>query len=200
ILERVVAAHLAGQAADPPAAEEVLAKQAIGDGAGTIPRDDAAPEQMARIRGDRIDRAFLSVECEHVVAELVAPEVAVEPLAELLRLSFQVGRELLVPPDFASQPSSAHVRVVGIPLDLGGRDRRLRGAAVRELNPGVGVLPAVVLESLRRAALVFEVAVAIEIPFLVDPTERAPRIRLEPSYEGGVCSPALVLVEQDQEE
>src|SRR5205823_5511667 len=85
-------------------------------------------------------------------------------------------------------------------LDLAGRDRRLRGAAIRELNRVVRVLPAVVSEPLRRTALVFEVAVAVEIPFLVDPVERPPLIWLEPSYEGGVCSPALVLVEQDQEE
>jgi hypothetical protein len=58
----------------------------------------------------------------------------------------------------------------------------------------------VIAETLRGPSLVFEVAVAVQVGVLVDPLEGAPCIRLELAHECVVGGPALVLVEQDQEE
>ena len=57
-----------------------------------------------------------------------------------------------------------------------------------------------VREPLGGAALVFEVAVAVEVALLVDPSEGSAGVRFQLADEGGVPAPALVLVEQDQEE
>src|SRR5204862_2592761 len=64
-----------------------------------------------------------------------------------------------------------------------------------------GVLPALILEArLLVAALVPDVAGALEVGVLVNPVERRARLGLEVADELAVACPALVLVEQDDVE
>src|SRR5205814_7441518 len=116
---------------------------------------------MAGVGGDCVHAVLASVEREDVITELVVPEVAVEPVAKLLRLALLVGGEFVVAPELAGEPSGAQPGVVGVALDFAGCDRSLGGAALGELDRVVGVLPAVVREPLGGAALVFEIAVAV---------------------------------------
>ena len=100
-------------------------------------------------------------------------------------------------PDAAREPGAAHLRVVRVALELARRAREAGEppVAVRDRVPGV--LPALVLEpGLLVAALVRDVAVALEVGVLVDPVERGPRLVLELAHELAVAGPALVLVEQ----
>ncbi len=62
-------------------------------------------------------------------------------------------------------------------------------------------LPALVPEArLSIAPLVLDVAVAVAIAVAVDPLERGARVRLERAHEAGVARPALVLVQEHEEE
>src|SRR5262249_28103970 len=63
------------------------------------------------------------------------------------------------------------------------------------------VLPALVLETgLGVAALVLDIAVAVAVAEVVDPAERGARRGLELADERRIARPALVLVEQDEEQ
>ena len=93
--------------------------------------------------------------------------------------------------------AAAHLRVVGVALELAGRAREARQRAVAVGDRVPGVLPALVLEpGLLVAALVRDVAVALEVRVLVDPVQRRARLVLEVAHELRVAGPALVLVEQ----
>ena len=83
-------------------------------------------------------------------------------------------------PDEPGEPGAAHLGVVGVALQLAGRPREARQPAVAVGDRVPGVLPALVLETgLLVAALVRDVAVALEVGVLVDPVQRAraPRAR-----------------------
>ncbi len=110
-------------------------------------------------------------------------------------------RERRVLPDYAREPRAAHLRVVRVALQLAGRAREAGQPPVAVGDRVPGVLPALVLEAgLLVAALVRDVAVALEVGVLVDPVERRPRLALELADELAVARPALVLVEQDDVE
>ena len=100
-------------------------------------------------------------------------------------------------PDEPRQPRAADLRVVGVALQLAGRPREARQPAVAVRDRVPRVLPALVLEAgLLVAALVPDVAVALEVGVLVDPGERRARLVLEVAHELAVARPALVLVQQ----
>ena len=97
----------------------------------------------------------------------------------------------------AGQAGAAHLRVVGVALELAGRAREAGQPPVAVGDRVPGVLPALVLEAgLLVAALVRDVAVALQVGVLVDPVQRRPRLALELAHELRVAGPALVLVEQ----
>ena len=98
------------------------------------------------------------------------------------------------------QLRAAASRVHRVPLHLDERDGRGRRRPVRERDPVVAVLPALVAEPLRRAARVLEEAVAVEVGVTVDPGERRLRGGQERVHRRGVAGPALVLREEDDEE
>ena len=101
----------------------------------------------------------------------------------------------------ARQAGAAHLGVVGVALQLAGRPREAGQRAVAVGDRVPGVLPALVLEAgLLVAALVGDVAVALQVGVLVDPVERGARLVLEVAHELRVAGPALVLVEQDDEQ
>ena len=59
----------------------------LGDEPRALGRNDARPEQMPHVRGQRVDLALVAVEPDDVeTAALVRPERVVEPVVELGRL------------------------------------------------------------------------------------------------------------------
>src|ERR687896_1602102 len=68
-------------------------------------------------------------------------------------------------------------RGMDVALDLAGRDRTSRQLAVRVEDRVPGVLPALLIEAERRAALVLDEAIAIEIGGAPPPRPRPPRRR-----------------------
>ena len=131
------------------------------------------------------------------VAAVLDPEVAVEPPLEVGRLLLEPVGELLVCQTLAGEPGAAHLRVVGVALELAGRAGEARQPAVAVGDRVPGVLPALVLEAgLLVAALVGDVAVALEVGVLVDPVQRRAGLALEVAHELPVARPPLVLVEQ----
>ena len=131
------------------------------------------------------------------VPAVLDPEVAVEPPLEVGRLPLELVGEGRVLPDAPGQASAAHLRVVGVALDLAGRAREA-GQPPVPVGDGVpGVLPALVLEAgLLVPALIPDVPVAHQVGVLVDPVQRRPRLAFELVNEACVTRPALVLVEK----
>src|SRR6266568_9348147 len=104
-------------------------------------------------------------------------------------------------PELPSQMRCAHLGVVDIALNFAGGTRQARERAIGEQNGVPGVFPALVHQScLRVAAAVLDIAIAIAIPIFVDPGERSPGFHLQLPYKLSIASPALDLVEQDEEE
>src|SRR5262245_66138157 len=105
-------------------------------------------------------------------------------------------RKLLVLPDETRQTGSAELCVVRVALQLARCPREAGQPAVAIRDRVPGVLPALILEPRRFvAALVRDVAVALEVGVLVDPVQRRPCLVLELANEPSVAAPALVLVE-----
>ena len=126
--------------------------------------DDAAPEQVPVVRGERVDLVPVRVEREREVLAIVDPEVAVEAALEVGGLLLQPVGERRVLPDLAGQPCAAHLGVVGVALQLAGRAREARQPAVAIRDRVPGVLPALVLQAgLLVPAPVPDVAVALEV-------------------------------------
>jgi hypothetical protein len=80
------------------------------------------------------------------VAALPVPERLVERVAQAGRATLEPIREREVVPALACKPRGAPERVVGVTLNLAGRDRRLRERPVGEQDRVPGVLPALVVE------------------------------------------------------
>ena len=200
VLERTVRGLVGGERPNPPPRPELVAEQPRHGGGGLLVADDPAPEQMAHVRCGGVNLSLPPVERQREVAALVDPKVALEPLLEVVRLRLEPPRERLVAPELACEPGRTQPRVVRVALQLAGRDRRLRHPAVAEADRVARVLPSLVVEADRRALYVLDVAVAVEVGVACDPLDRAPRRRLELAHEVPVAGPALVLVEQDQEQ
>src|SRR5688572_15904960 len=63
------------------------------------------------------------------------------------------------------------------------------------------VLPTLVLQTtVEVAALILQIAVAVQIPVVFQPVQRRSRLRLQLDYQVGVTRPTFVLVEQDQKQ
>jgi hypothetical protein len=168
--------------------------------AAGLGRQDAAPEQMADVRTQRVDLLLLAVERERIVAALAVPERLVERLAQPLRAPLEPVGERWVVPALARESRRAPKRVVGVALDLAGRDRRLGTRPVGEQDRVPRVLPALVVEPAGRAPAVLEEAVAVEVALLLDPAHCGASVLFESADEFAVPCPQVVLVEQNEEE
>ncbi len=162
---------------------------------------DPAPEEMAVVRREGVDLRAVRSEGEGEVAPVGDPEVAVEAALELGRLLLELVGDHRVLPDLAREARAAHLGVVGVALQLAGRAREAGQPAVPVRDRVPGVLPALVLEAgLLVPPLVRDVAVALEVRVLVDPLQRGEGLVLEVANELSVAGPALVLVQQDDEQ
>ena len=197
VADRVVAPLALGQRPDAPAGEEPRPEQVTGDCLRLRLVDDAAPEQVAVVRRQRVDLVAFRVERQREVLAVRDPEVAVEAPLEVGRLPLQLVGVSRVLPDAPRQPGAAHLRVVGVALQLAGRAREARQPAVAVRDRVPRVLPALVLETgLLVATPVPDVPVAHQVRVFVDPVEGGARLLLQVSHEPTVSGPALVLVEQ----
>ena len=77
------------QRTDPPAGEHIVGEKALGDERRAALGHDAGPETVSRVGGDDLARALRAVERERIEALVFHPEVAVEAVEEILRLSPQ---------------------------------------------------------------------------------------------------------------
>src|SRR2546426_9538011 len=144
---------------------------------------------MPDVRGHRVDLPLIAVERERVAAEPLDPEIAIEALAQGRRGALEPAGQLRVVPDITRQASHPDARVVGVSLDLAGRDRSLSHGAITEQDGIPRVFPALVDEALGRARLIFEVAVAVSVAVALDPFERPHRRRPQAADEIAVTGP-----------
>ena len=130
IRERVVSRVLLGQGPDAPAAPHVRFEQAPHDPLGPVRADDAAPEEMAGVRGDGLDRLLVAVQRVGVGADVLAPEVVFEALLELGGLLPQAGGQLGIA-EVSGRLRQPNLRVEGVALELTQRLGPLHQRAVR---------------------------------------------------------------------
>src|SRR5438105_15076337 len=116
---------------------------------------------MARIRGHIGDRGLYAIERLGVVAAIGQPERALEFGTDLPRAFVELARPRRIarPRDVGQRA----IRRVRVPLDLDGGDRTRRAVSVRADETVVRVLPHLVLDAVRGAALILDEAVAIEV-------------------------------------
>src|SRR6185312_16694886 len=87
---------------------------------------DSAPEQMPKIRRQRINLAFFSIECQGKEMLLRNPEILIEFAFELSGFFLQPIGSLRIFPEFPGESRAPTLGVIDIPLDFTGCDR-LRG-------------------------------------------------------------------------
>ena len=116
------------------------------------------------------------------------------------RLALELGGPRRIVPDLARQAGGAPLGVVGVALQLAGGAGRVGQSSVGEGDRVPGVLPALVFEPVGIAPLVFDVAVAVAIAVVVDPVHRGARLGLQSAHQLAVARPALVFLQQDQEQ
>ena len=160
---------------------------------------DPRPQQVAQVRRERVDGLLVPVETDDVVAAaLLRPEVAVEPVEQLLGLALESVGKRGVAHDPLGELGDAQLRVVDVSLDLGRGDRQERDAAVVELDPVPGVLPALVAQALGRARCVLDVPVPVAVAEAVDPFERGQDALPAVANELVVVGEAPVVRQQDE--
>ena len=154
---------------------------------------------MSVVRGERVDLRAVGVERDGEVPSLGDPEVAVEAALEIRRLLLQLVRERGVLPDLAREPSSAHLRVVGVALELAGRAREAREAARRgtRSSPRSPSSTGSRAQSPRSAAGTRRSRCPGGRRTRRSSSAPRERLLLEVADELAVARPALVLVQQD---
>lgn len=189
VADGVVAAFPLGQRANTPAREEARATLLARDCGRPRLIDDAAPKQVANVRGQGVDLAAVSVERQRVVLSALDPRVATEVMLEFVRFALELVGVLRVVPYSTCQPGAAHLGVVGVTLELAGRAREAGQLPVATRDRVPGVLPALVLEAgLLVAALVGDVADSQRISLCVDPVHCGACLGLKGADEVGVAA------------
>ena len=169
----------------------------LDHGVGLVLVDDAAPQQVADVRGQAVDRALVAVQREREIPAVGEPEVLVEASLERGCFALQPFGQLRVVPDHARRagrsefwrrrrsPGSRRSRAAAWPAS-----RRRTGSSSR--SPSSTGSPG----RCRLTPLVLDVAVTVAVAVLVDPAQGAPRGRLELLHQVAIAGPALVLVQQ----
>ena len=142
---------------------------------GTMPLHSRCP----RLDVSGVDRTLLAVEAERVEAPILQPERLVEAASQLRRVVLELLGQSVVAPDLPRDLGDPQLRVVDVALHLDGRDRRHGERPVVEGHRVLGVLPGLVADPVRAAALVLDESVPVGVRRAVDPGERAPSRVLE---------------------
>src|SRR5262249_52778238 len=98
--------------------------------------DDATPEQMPDVGGQRIDFAFLAIKCEGKELLFRNPKILVEFTFEFSSLFLQSSGSLRIVPEFAGQSRTTALCIKDVSLNLTGCDRRV---CQRSVGKGDGV-------------------------------------------------------------
>src|SRR2546425_1215681 len=135
---------------------------------------------MARIRGDRVDLSFPSIEGEGIKSSVGHPKSLLEPLSQLhceTLLDASLRRES------KERINRRHFspRIIGIPLHFDERDGSFGEASVGKRDRIVGVLPTLIDQTAPCPAFIFHKAVAIHIAIAVYPSQCGFGIRQESS-------------------
>ena len=174
--ERVIRDVVRGQRPDPPPGPEVVGEEAAGQPGGTVVGHDPRLQQVARVRGDALDRPLRPVQPEVVRVLGVPPEALVEPVEQVHGLAPQPCG-VRVPAEELEQVRRSELRVVHVALQLDERDRRLGEAAVAVGHGVARVLPALVRVAVRRPGRVLLQPIAVAIAGAVDPAQRRVHVR-----------------------
>ena len=141
VVRHRVVAHLVGvEGADPPAGEGGLVEQGVGHPPGARPAGDPREQAVPRVRGPHLAPPLLAVERQGVGGDLLAPEVLLEFLAQLLGLPLQL-LGVIVLAEQAGQRGGRLARGVDVPLHLAEGDRTLHEPAVAVEDGIERVLP-----------------------------------------------------------
>ena len=154
---------------------------------------------MSRVGGDDLARALRAVERERIEALVFHPEVAVEAVEEILRLSPQRsgGRPVAEEARDVGGPDEGGV---GVALHLGERNGRRGEGAGRMADGILGVLPAMVHETQLGARHVLEIAIAVAVASRMHPRERSLHGGPELARELHVARPPHVFGKEHDEE
>ncbi len=168
---RIVGRMFAGQRAYAPARIHVGRHQPRHHARGAVRRDDAGPQQMAGIGGDRHHLPLFAVQHVGVETGFLVPEGFVELLEQRRGLLAQ-ARGAIGLAQRIEHLGHADPGVVDIALQfaqrLGSAHRRPVG-----IDHGIaGIFPGHVLIADRRAGLVLLEHVAVAVAVVVDPVER----------------------------
>src|SRR5262249_55689639 len=143
-----------------PAARHILLHQPLRHSRGALGARDPRPQAVAGIRYDRANRLLAGIQPKAVCAFFFHPEHVLASLLQLLGLLAQ-RTSALTSAKRLEDLGHAPLGIVDIALELAERDRR-RSPVAGGIDYSIArVLPALVLQSLRRASQVFLKAIAI---------------------------------------
>ncbi len=199
VRQRVVRLLSGREGPDAPAGEELGGQQPLGHRLAVLLREDARPQQVARVRAERVRAAAVAVQRQRREVVLAQPEVGHEALPQPVGGVLQPVRVRRVAPRRAGEAGGAAQRVVGIALDGGGPDDALGRGAVGEADRAGRVLPALVRQT-AGVRPVQQVAVLAQPAVLEHPVHGGPRVALEAVGELVVGGGLGVRAEQHQEE
>src|SRR6267142_6630678 len=127
-------------------------------------------QALAGIRAAYPALILLTVQCERVHRDLRTPEALLEALLEAAR---SVGERTFshVVPEHLRQLGSGHERGMGVTLDLAQRNGSFGKPAVRVEHRVMRILPALLNQSVRRAALILDESVLVCIAVALQPLD-----------------------------
>src|SRR5215472_18566490 len=177
ISHRIVAGFGGGNRADSPARERLRTEQSLGDAHRACRACDASEQTMPRVRCAYPAGPFLSVQCDDVRGQVVAPKSRLEILPQRLGL-FGEFRRSVCAAKCRGQRRSGSMRGKDIGLNLAESDRAFGRGAIGVEYGIIRIFPALMEQASRRLAMVFHEAIAVAIAKSIDPGER--RVDMRP--------------------
>jgi hypothetical protein len=86
--------------------------------------DDAAPQKVTIVRGERVNLATVGLEGDRVVLPVFHPVITVEAPLQVGRLLLEQVGQVRIAPHRAGQTRAPTLRVVRVPLEFAGRARK----------------------------------------------------------------------------
>ena len=198
VRERVVGAHPRRQGANAEAGEAIGLEQTSCDHLGVVGGEDARPQQVPRIRRDRVDGPLLTIEGLGEEAALGKEEAIAHGLRQFLGDGAQLIAVSLS--EVVAEVGGGEVGGVGIPLHLAQRDGPFGEASVGEGDGVPAVLPSLVPQERRRVGGVLDEAVAVGVTPPSHPLHGVLHRRHQPLQLGAFGAEAEELTGQHDEE
>src|SRR5215470_10425084 len=154
---------------------------------------------MSRVGRDHAARSFLTIECERVCRQILAPKGRLEIFAErvgFLREGARGGRM----PQRRGQRRRVPFGAINVGLHLAQRDRPLGCTAILVKDRVVRVFPTLINQTVRVLTLVFYESVAVRIAIGIEPAERSLDVRPELPDGVEITGAFEILAEQQHEQ